>query len=900
MRKLNFKAFILIVLVAVLGFSLAACNKGGGGEAPSNVRSITTNDYLTNLVSSSKVLGNSNITSNTDDIKISADVELKLEKRTKLTDGGQKSILNLGLKLEVIFDRVEYKNSSINVTVRDLEKADTDANKIKFTAFLNDASNIYIDLLGQKVRFAYDDGVISLNANQLDSFIDANANGVYDEGETYVDGNSNGKFDKEHLAHPVNMIKYAVEAKKTNIDKNNPTDNTEELRKTSLNELLDAMFINTKGDQWTVGTPIDSLLTWLNKDTTIKNLLNKFLGEGSLLADLGRSLNECLWDTNGHINLIGLLRWSMLTNFFDATKQTVTVNGDRSTYATALKVGDLKSMLGLAGGFLPVNLSEVMKLVDSETVMELYYDTVKNGEVAEIDNFTIMMALKGLSQNANLADKSYPVITLKINDLDISKVDAATENSGFAKAQYSDKFDMQVNAAFAVSGIKINDVDFSGAYTLNANGSFDMVNKDGTNNAMQLALTKDGTDLIKASYVGNVLNIKLAKNNAQIKAFFETAGPVVFKSLSQINSLYDTDANADANSAVFALIQKMYGADKLSLTTNKYEAICKVSGNMYKLDPVYNENFDGISISNLSIQKLMYEGLMEKMLRTEPLIEKEYDPTKVTDLGIMESLKDWESKFNMIVLFKNLMTYIQPNVNTQNLLALSTRSFKSLFDDVLVPSGFENSTNKDRTLYAFLMGKSSNYTEFFQWDTEKNLTGIMVRNNYKWEKEQIEFMYDLATGVAGYTVYSNWYDYSTGTKTYADYTTAGGTLKEAEFNAYKQKLGLYVSGTKLSNADFDLYIKNSPIMQACAILKGTAFAADPDKLMEKVFSARADLSLKVLENGIALAGKLYRTDAAINITNLSIKLNAMTTLPTVTAVQLDVANSATISIKYKV
>lgn len=154
MKKFNFKALVLIVLALVMVFALVACGEDkGGGKKPSGNSTVTAEDYFNALTDSIKSIGKDPITNE-------QDIYAKLGAGISLTNGSNVNI-DLGIEVEVVYDRPNNTNSAARLAIIDKSGSFTKKTEggqpiVELFYFLNDPTYIYANAFSQKIKLQFD------------------------------------------------------------------------------------------------------------------------------------------------------------------------------------------------------------------------------------------------------------------------------------------------------------------------------------------------------------------------------------------------------------------------------------------------------------------------------------------------------------------------------------------------------------------------------------------------------------------------------------------------------------------------------------------------------------------------------------------------------------------------
>ena len=110
MKKIKFRGLLILLLAFVLIFALVGCHDtdddDNGKKDPepntTQVNTITTGQYFSELWAKSKTIGNASEITKNDDLALSADLSLKLMVRNSKAI---KREVNLGIALQLVLDR---------------------------------------------------------------------------------------------------------------------------------------------------------------------------------------------------------------------------------------------------------------------------------------------------------------------------------------------------------------------------------------------------------------------------------------------------------------------------------------------------------------------------------------------------------------------------------------------------------------------------------------------------------------------------------------------------------------------------------------------------------------------------------------------------------------------------
>ncbi len=283
MKKINFKAIMILALAFILVFSLVACNKPE--PEPQEEPKLTSAEYFTNLWNLTSGIGSENI-AESDDIALHADLALDLSLVESSTDFVNQSV-NVGLGLDIVLDRTsaDSHNSALKVNAYD---PDNGENWLTAYFFFNDPSNIYLDVAGSNIALPFD----------------------Y-KNDTYAGSLHKLIFEKVVMGEGDKALK--------------------------INDIIN-LLTKDMGASWSLDNLIDSVIKMLGVD--LKGVIDGFLGEGTISDVLGTDL----FDEKGNLKLKELLTTPAISGmlFFDPVKTT---SGNMTTYSTRLQTGFVFGML---------------------------------------------------------------------------------------------------------------------------------------------------------------------------------------------------------------------------------------------------------------------------------------------------------------------------------------------------------------------------------------------------------------------------------------------------------------------------------------------------------------------------------------------------------------------------
>lgn len=323
MKKINFKAILMLVMAFILVFALVACDKDDNPPAPTPEPEpvYTPAEYFTSLWNLTSNMGSENIAEG-DDIAVSADLALNLALQGR--EGTVYQNVSIGLALDVVLDRTseDSHNSALKIKAYD---PDNGENWFTGYFFFNDPTNIYLDLAGKNIALPFD----------------------Y-KNDTYA-----GSLHKL-------IFNNVVMGDATTIND-------------IINSLIDGM-----GSNWSLDNLVDAVISMTGLD------LKAFLEDPKISGALNQFLPGVeLLDENGKLNLGELLKNNTVsTLLFSQEGTTKKVVGNKTTYTTMLNADVISGIIGWAK--MPeleslIQKSTQIKLIHAQTGDDFDYFTLSIG-----------------------------------------------------------------------------------------------------------------------------------------------------------------------------------------------------------------------------------------------------------------------------------------------------------------------------------------------------------------------------------------------------------------------------------------------------------------------------------------------------------------------------------------
>lgn len=604
MKKIKFRGLLILLLAFVLIFALVGCNdknddnkNNGDSEKPvTQVNTITTGQYFSELWAKSKTIGNAEQITKNDDLALSADLSLKLMIRNSSTI---KREVNLGIALQLVLDRTskavdatsqkEYLTGAKSAAKVKLYDPASKQNWLTAYYFVDDAKNIYIDFDGQSIVLPFDTGYNDTYAQEASDFIN----------------------------------------NKVLIANGNIT----------IADILNAVISGT-GTNWNLNTLINALIELFNFD------LDKFLHpdplpEGTTGFQLGPMLDQLLGLSaamdNGVLDIEKVLKGQLIGAIFTPSQKiTYTNDASRIDYSTKLNIASVKDFVTSA--INGVDMSDTVKdilglLMGSE--ITLSYSTKNN----DIDGIKL-----GVISNIMFSEGDIrgcrPAIELSINDISIEKGDTAKreEYFGMTKDKYKTDVAIDLEASVNVKGISLDPskgeaetpslIVLDGTYTVGVKGKIDLATAVANNGTQAYAyIAKDGKPFLEASFKAGALAVTVDRT---VKA---NSGESIVETLVEHfgKNVYDWVASKFTGTENFA---KVFFTD--------------FAGGNYTL----SKSFIGAKWENIDIVKALQDFI------NQPKAQSSADTTTDTETETFDIMKLQPA--NVSDLIKNAFKLIAP------------------------------------------------------------------------------------------------------------------------------------------------------------------------------------------------------------------------------------------------
>lgn len=289
MKKINFKAVLMLLLAFILVFALVACDKPEPEEPPTPPTpptSYTPAEYFTTLWDLTSGIGNESI-AESDDIALHADLAIELALQD--FDGVKTQNISVGLGLDVVLDRTsaDSHNTALKLNAYD---PDNGENWFAGYFFFNDPSNLYLDIAGSNVKLPFD----------------------Y-KNDTYAGSLHNLIFDKVIIGEgTANELK--------------------------VNDIIN-LVTKGMGTNWSLDNLIDGVLKMTGLD--LKAMIEQDPTIGGFIESL-IPLDQ-LFDADGGIKIKEVLTSEIASTLFANTKKAI--SGDKTTYSTQLNTTFLSRLV---------------------------------------------------------------------------------------------------------------------------------------------------------------------------------------------------------------------------------------------------------------------------------------------------------------------------------------------------------------------------------------------------------------------------------------------------------------------------------------------------------------------------------------------------------------------------
>ena len=536
MKKFSIKTLFIVLMIAVLAFSLVACDKdpvecetcvdedgdrkcdvcgkpvrtGGGNGANSD-----SAKFFQNLWDTAAPIGGTAIEDG-EDLAVSMDMSLAL-------GNGGDVLADLGVNIGLVLDRTtEGAHSAAKINVYDHENGD---NLLTVYYFLDDNKTFYIDALGQSFKMA----------------VDYNYN---DDAAAIINDALNAKLS-DLLGDAVNS--YPGVAAKSIMD--------------IINNLVDDF-----GASWNLDAPINAITgllgvnigELLGSNAELLDTVNGVLGNLATsmgIEDYEGIDTEALADSDAVI--LDLLK-GVGPILFPQVKTTE--DGNAITYKTGLDltetglIGKIKFLVAS----LPMGLGQVIS--DLEEV-SLQYTTVDN----VIDNFGINVSLGTDDDSIDLA--------IRINDMAIEGVNAAQAATvlGADKASYKPYFEVNTGMEIEITEDTLvvslegrDALDFAGTYTMALRGQIDLINdesKNETNNTRVYAFIKhNDKEIARLTFNNKALALGVDATSPVVQFIVEEGVSLLLQNLAEANQV-DGQPDTWLRGFVLALANVAYVED---------------------------------------------------------------------------------------------------------------------------------------------------------------------------------------------------------------------------------------------------------------------------------------------------------------------------------------------------
>lgn len=469
MKKIKFRGLLILLLAFVLIFALVGCNDDdddnnnqNNNPNTSQVNTITTGQYFSELWAKSKTIGNTAITEN-DDIALSADLSLKLMVRNSSTI---KREVNLGIALQLVLDRTSKEGNQLTgaKSAAKIKLYDPASKENWLTAyyFVDDAKNLYIDFDGQSIVIPFDTGYNDTYAQKVSDFIN----------------------------------------NKVLIANGNIT----------IADILNAVVSGT-GSDWNLNTFVNSLINLFNFD------LKTFLSENEIGKWIDKLLGLSSAIEGGVLDIEKVLQGGLVGALFTPSQRiTYTNDASRIDYSTKLNIASVKEPINgfIASANMADSVKELIKLLIGSEIT-LSYSTKNNN----IDGIKLNVFFSDIMYREGDIKGCRPAIEIAINDISIDKGDVTKreEYFGMTKDNYKTDVAIDLEASVNVKGISLDPskgeaetpslIVLDGTYTVGVKGKIDLATATVANNGTQAYayIAKDGKPFVEVSFKAGALAV---------------------------------------------------------------------------------------------------------------------------------------------------------------------------------------------------------------------------------------------------------------------------------------------------------------------------------------------------------------------------------------------------------
>lgn len=456
MKKFNFKAIFIIMMVLVLAFALVACGDkgddvtppgpdigggGGNGGGGGSEGSYTPADYFTNLWDLSANIGDEEIKDG-DNIAIHMAFELAVN----LANGaGQvKHSVDFGFGVDFVLDRnaaddgVDGVNNATAIRVQVYDPSGENFVTVYF--FMNDPSAIYFDYAGQNLKVEFD----------------------Y-HNDTFLDNFNNLIFNEQLFGNK------------------------------TINALL-AEFTADMGEDWSLDTLIDTVIGMTGVD--LQGMLGNYEDTIKMIIGTG------LFNDQGKLNIKEILTSDIAGTLFVNTSSS-TSNG-----VTTNKTEVDSDILGLVGGLM----GDMGSILDG-LKLGLEYQYASDA----LNYFTIYADFTKITAKDVNGTTVHPMVAISIKDFEITK--AGNNEIVKAGSTYSSDLYFDNSLSLSVDNVvlhlselnaEIPDLTFENTVvTFGVAGRVDLKNLEDNKTIVNVYLAVDDVHVLDLSLTDGVIALQL-------------------------------------------------------------------------------------------------------------------------------------------------------------------------------------------------------------------------------------------------------------------------------------------------------------------------------------------------------------------------------------------------------
>lgn len=504
MKKINFKAVLMLLMALILVFALVACDKTPPPEPdPEPDPAYTPAEYFTTLWDLTSNIGNESI-AESDDIALHADLALDLSLQN--INGQKTQNISVGLGLDIVLDRksTDSHNSAIKLNAYD---PDNGENWFTGYFFFNDPNNLYLDIAGSHVAIPFD--------YKNDTYAGSLHKLIFEDVFTLTkDKNTGEPKVQKTIDEIINMLTKGMGAN------------------WSLDNLIDGVLKLTGLD----------LKAMIESDPEIGGLIKQFIS------------TDQLFDEDGDLKIKEVLTSDIVSGLFLNTQKTT--SGDKTTYSTQLNTETISAALSLA------KIEGLDPIINKNTPIKLEF--AQKGQ--DFDHLTLSIGLTRVKATDSKGNKNmFPVVALTINAFEVRKATAEGNTLGADRTKYSSEIAFEEEVEVDIDGITLNPSAFGAdiapiklsnvKVAVGIKGKVDLKNKDNNGTFANAWVRLGNQHVIDMSFKDSKLALKVDQSvklgefgvaETIVKAFGQSAFNMV-KDMFTKNSWDETGLNDFAN-----------------------------------------------------------------------------------------------------------------------------------------------------------------------------------------------------------------------------------------------------------------------------------------------------------------------------------------------------------------